>query len=531
MEYETTQEVQETMNNNNIVITNKKIIDYYARNPMLDVEAVNLIFIDLFEKLFVDMNATMNTAVTTSINSQILTEVSKLNMDMNSLSTNIRTFNNNLINAIQLKFQESKKEYLEDIKNTLSIQFSQNTEKVSQLLQKSNEQLMDKTALLFNDIPKSNNAVFSQIRESISQFQQTIVEDTNKLAMAINATNSENNNNKDDAYNNFINQFETKSLNMMQPILSVMNASEDRISSNINNLLLNATTQEKVFGELSEFLGKYKNSSYKGQFGENKLESVLTGMFPSAEVINTTGIKESCDFRVNRSNIGVSNISNTITTNDKVSFLIETKNYDRNVNMDEVKKFIRDVEIQKTHGIFLSQHSGITSKQNFHIDIIDSQIMVYVHNVDYSPQLIQIAVDIIDSLSSKLSIILNEPEEGIKIDKNVLDSINTEYSLFIKRKTTMITLLKDFQKKMQTEIEDIKLPALSSFMNTHYGTLNQDINNQALMCNLCNNFLAKSNKSLSSHQRYCKKNMEQLNVNNTSSTSTENELLAEFTEI
>ena len=192
------------------------------------------------------------------------------------------------------------------------------------------------------------------------------------------------------------------------PNLAVWKGDQVAISISAASILAKVY-RDKIMNELSEFLGKYKNSSYKGQFGENQLESVLNQMFPSAEILNTTGIKASCDFRVNRL--------------DLPTILFETKNYDRNVTLDEVKKFIRDIEEQKCHGIFLSQHSGITSKQNFQIDIKGSNVLVYVHNVDYCPQTIKIATDIIDSLSYKLA----ELEEGIDeiyIPKEIIEEMN-----------------------------------------------------------------------------------------------------------
>ena len=123
---------------------------------------------------------------------------------------------------------------------------------------------------------------------------------------------------------------------------------------------------ENLVRDLTDFFNKYKNSSHKGQLGENQLETVLNQVFPTSEVLNTTSIKAACDFRVNRT--------------QKESILFETKEYDRNVTLDEVKKFIRDVEQQKCHGVFLSQNSGITSKQHFQIDMIGKNIAIYIHS-------------------------------------------------------------------------------------------------------------------------------------------------------
>lgn len=462
-----------------MLVKNKKIIDFYSQNPSINFEAVNIIFVDLFEKLLGDMNSAMNS----TINSQILSTVGDLKNEVTSLSSSVSKLNTELTSSIYIKLQESKREYIDDIKNIVSSNFSHNSEKLNSLFQQNTSQLIDKTTILLNEVvPKSNEGYYKQLQESISLFHKSISDDTTKLL---------NSNNNDDSLSTFLSSFETKSNNLLQPLFSFINASEERINKNVISLkdATNNSVQDKIMNELSEFLGKYKNSSYKGQFGENQLESVLNQLFPSAEVLNTTGIKASCDFRINRSNLP--------------TILIETKNYDRNVTLDEVKKFIRDIEEQKCHGIFLSQHSGITSKQNFQIDIKGSNILVYVHNVDYCPHTIKIATDIIDSLSYKIAEVEEDIDE-ICIPKDILEEINKEYSKFIERKSSIIDILKDFYKKFSNEIDEIKFPSLSKYLVSKCGSiLNNE--NETILCNICNKFEATNNRSLGAHQKGCRK--------------------------
>ena len=556
-------------------ITNKKIIDFYSQNPSVNFEAVNLIFVDLFERLLGDMNSAMNSTINSqilstvgelkseinslsvansNINSQILSTVGELKGEFNMLSSSLSKLNTDITNSIYIKFQESKREYIDDIKNILSNNFSQNNEKISSLLNQNTSHLIDKTTLLMNDIiPKSNEGYYRQLQESISLFHKSISDDTTKLLQSndndeslslfltnfeskssnllqplfscINATEErintilvslkDDNNNFESKSNHLLqplisyintseerinknissmkddNNIESKTNTLLQPLYSFINASEERINKNVISLKndTNNSAQEKIMNELSEFLGKYKNSSYKGQFGENQLETVLNQLFPSAEVLNTTGIKASCDFRINRTN--------------QPTTLTETKNYDRNVTLDEVKKFIRDIEEQKCHGIFLSQHSGITSKQNFQIDIKGSNILVYVHNVDYCPHTIKIATDIIDSLSDRLAE-LEEDVDEICIPKETLDEINKEYSRFIERKSSIIDILKDFHKKITNEVDEIKFPCLSKYLVSKCGSiLNNE--NETIICNICNKFEATNNRSLGAHQKGCKR--------------------------
>jgi hypothetical protein len=566
-----------------IIVKNKKILDFYSQNPGINFEAVNLIFVDLFERLLGDMNSAMNSTINSQIlstvgelkteinslsvtnsnmNSQILSSVGDLKGGFNSLSSALSKLNNDITNSIYIKFQESKREYMEDIKTILYSNLSQNSDKIYTLLNQNTSQLIDKTTLLLNEIiPKSNEGYYRQLHESISLFHKSISDDTTKLLQSadkedkedslsifltefeskssnllqplfscINATEErintilislkDDNNNFESKSNTLLqplfsfintseerinknvlaikddNNIESKSNTLLQPLFSFINASEERINKNVISLkdATNNSAQDKIMNELSEFLGKYKNSSYKGQFGENQLETVLNQLFPSAEVINSTGIKASCDFRINRTN--------------QPTILVETKNYDRNVTLDEVKKFIRDIEEQKCHGIFLSQHSGITSKQNFQIDIKGTNILVYVHNVDYCPHTIKIATDIIDSLSDRLAE-LEEDVDEICIPKETLDDINKEYSRFIERKSTIIDILKDFQKKIYAEFDEIKFPCLSKYLVSKCGSiLNNE--NETIVCNICNKFEATNNRSLGAHQKGCRRKLKSL---------------------
>ena len=84
----------------NINITNIKILEFYSKNPSINFEAVNLIFVDLFEKLLGDMNSAMNS----TINSQILSTVGIIKSDVNALSSSVSKINSDLTTSIYLKF-------------------------------------------------------------------------------------------------------------------------------------------------------------------------------------------------------------------------------------------------------------------------------------------------------------------------------------------------------------------------------------------------------------------------------------------
>lgn len=277
---------------------------------------------------------------------------------------------------------------------------------------------------------------------------------------------------------------------IQQPLYTFMTASEDRLTKNLDVLKENSNNtmfvQNKLFDELGDFLSRYKNSSSKGKFGENNLAAVLNGIYSNAEIINTANMKASGDFIMKRL--------------DKPSILFENKEYDNNIPKDEIAKFIRDIDTQNMNGIFISQYSGIAFKQNFQIDLNKGNVLVYIQNCEYSTEKIKMAVDIIDTLSVKIQE-LNLEDENNSISKETLDDINEEYLAFINQKESMITFLKDFQKKMTTQIEDLKLPVLDKYLEPKYAYVKDRI----FICDLCNNFTAGSKQSLSAHKRGCNK--------------------------
>ena len=115
--------------------------------------------------------------------------------------------------------------------------------------------------------------------------------------------------------------------------------------------------------------------------------------------------------------------------------IFENKEYSTNVPDVEVKKFIRDIEHTKCHGIFLSQTTGIANKKHFEINFHNNFVLVYLHNVNYDKDLIYSAVQIIDMITSKIDLTNIDTE---KISKDVLSDIQKDFMLFLKQKKTFL---------------------------------------------------------------------------------------------
>jgi hypothetical protein len=262
----------------------------------------------------------------------------------------------------------------------------------------------------------------------------------------------------------------------------------------------------KVLDELADFLGKFKNnSSTKGKLGELQLGQLLTALYPSAEVQVTGSIKASGDFVLRRV--------------DRAPILFENKDYDYNVPKEEVAKFIRDVDTQGMSGVFISHHAGIAHKQNFQIDLNQGHVLVYVQHCNYDADKVRVAVDIVDHFLHKLGDLIATNDEdgeaaagggggggGVEIiSKEVLDSINVEYQKFVVQRETLVTTVKDFQKKMTAQIDELQLPSLDKYLEPKFAAVRSAAKN--LTCDFCNAYCAPSKQSLSAHKRGCKAKM------------------------
>ena len=85
---------------------------------------------------------------------------------------------------------------------------------------------------------------------------------------------------------------------------------------------------------------------------------------------------------------------------------------------------------------FLSQSSGITLKPNYHIDIHNTNVLVYVHNVNYDKEKVKCAIQIIDTLAPRLRSISRNLGNN-NISSEVLEDINKEFNLFIEKRNVI----------------------------------------------------------------------------------------------
>ena len=170
---------------------------------------------------------------------------------------------------------------------------------------------------------------------------------------------------------------------------------------------------------------------------------------------------------------------------------------------------MRDVEIQKCHGLFLSQNVGICSKDNYEINILEGNLVtVYIHNVNYDQEKISVGVDIIDNISEILKEIdvleINQSTE-YSISKELTQFINAEYQNYLAHKERTIKMAKDFVANLIKHEEEFNFSSLEKFLESKCST-----QNNKNVCKYCG-FIGKKAQSLSAHMRGCTKYKEFMN--------------------
>lgn len=214
-----------------------------------------------------------------------------------------------------------------------------------------------------------------------------------------------------------------------------------------------------------------------------QINKLLTRLFPTA-------------------NIAVTDNNYIIIKRDELpDIMISDKNCETNLTQHDIFTFETSLSSysKKCNGILISQNSGISSKPNYYIDYTsDGCIIVYIHHCDYSAEKIQIAVDIIDNIFSKL--ISFQKNIPLHIPSNILLEINREYQDFIMRKENIINTLKETTRVVLSQLDDIRFSTLNTYLAKHFDETKLQAE---FTCTQCNRFVGYNLKSLSAHKRGC----------------------------
>lgn len=362
--------------------------------------------------------------------------------------------------------------------------------------------------------------LFSQLSPNMdTNFGLKVLNEITKIGKTIN--NNQNENVKtlslklEEVKQQYINDLEkillTNNNNSIKPIimeytetlkLNTKNIIVENLNTHANEVkrinVVATEKQDKIDEKLKEVLKKFESSSKKGNMSEMLTFNLLKTIYPEKQLKMVNTIKESGDI--------------LLTRPAKPVILIENKDKEH-VTQADVDKFIRDLSIQNCSGVFISQTSEIANKKSFEIGFYGKNIGIYLGTVKYNTDLIQIAIDTIDTIKNKYPNYDYDEEDDdessisnqdISLTQEELDSLNKEYILFVNNKLKHIKTIKEFSKKLIQETDDNNLSTLNFIIQQHYGC-NKITEWRCTMCN----YTGKNKGSLSSHMKIHKKELEQ----------------------
>jgi len=465
-----------------IIITDKNVCSFYKEHPYVDVNSVNRICVELLNSALNNNNE----IVTNNFHQKILSEISENNRVVSLLQDTMTSMKTDNLHSFITEMTDIKDDYLEELKTMV---ITETTDKITSIMEANNSNLLNKTVdVIRNIIPNLNTKQSEDINRSLYSFQKAIASDTQILLKSVDTH----------SLKEYMNNFELKSSlmlqNIQQPILCSITASEERITNNVKSIKDNITDTDEIhktmFNSINSILTTDKpidKNTYKNNTTNNHFISVLTKSFGSADISSKL--------------LGMNTPTTVMKRIRKPDILIQNYELDTNVSSDEMASFMNVLSDENKCGIMVSQYSGISNKNDFQIEFHTNNVIIFVHNSEYSNHKIEAAVNIIDHLYFKLHQFNKTGiNDDFTIPKDILETINNEYQMFMTQKLAVIDVLKESQKKVIAQIDEIKFPSLDKYLSGKYSA---PIIKSGLKCDICKYYSANNLKALAAHKRGC----------------------------
>lgn len=245
--------------------------------------------------------------------------------------------------------------------------------------------------------------------------------------------------------NQKLNDIDRKNLEIFSNLQSSFEKSLD--SHQINNKIVSIET---TLSSINENFSN--NSAKKGQVAETVLFNVLTEAFQDTEILDTSHSSNSGDIQM--------------VKDDKPTILIDSKNFgSKTVPKRDLDKFYTDIQQNNCSGILCNAFGGIANKQHFEIDIVDKNIIVFIHSHQFDSNLFRLATNIIYNMHQELR---DKQTDSIILDQRLYQNIKIEYNYYIQTfrhhldiiksnvnslSQLSFTLLDNFFKRKATNVE------------------------------------------------------------------------------
>jgi len=453
-------------------ITNPKITAFYQSNMHIDFETVNLLLVELLT----NASCKQISPIFDQIESVILYPEEQKIKELDAFLTNVREAIRKLIHSVSNKYIIAKTEYVREFKSNSF----ESTHR--ELFAKTNQTFFETACSLFSAIFRIR---FSNIGEKV----KVVLHQFNKIL----TTNTDQIFSKQDIstkIEEYLQNFESNSTHMIQAIIQLFSECAASYETRVKQVTESIKKREdpaftvyyKLIYELNDILHQLPSSTEDADTAIS-FDHLLSQTFTTASISREP---ESNKYILMRE--------------DKPEVYIETQDMrEHNIGISEVKSFLKRAIDKNTNAILISQFTGITSKPNYHIEIHNNIVVIYLHKLLYSSETLQKATDMIDAISNKLADFCSLSENKYSVPKDVLDDINREYQQFIIQKETIISGFKEQQKTLLAKLDDMRFGTLDKYLSTRYSSCKK----QGYNCDMCNNFNVGTLKGLAAHKRGC----------------------------
>lgn len=469
-------------------IKSKKVLHFFEANPNLQIDTTLEIFVDAMSHLMKNIKTDMSNDYNSSLLKQI----------------------HEVVNGLE-KNQEVQNKLLTEVKKDLDENKIEIMEKVGAVMSKHRDYLIENVRETMKSNHLDANKSIHEIIDSVHESLKTKIEmgmgnnDFSKdLLEKMKEEHEKFKNEFNEKWNTETNEEKDKSKVMMVNIESIIKETyksmDDIMKSRMETFFSSSqNTNQSIFTDIvsrleknqcslnnvDEYFNSQLVSSTKGKQGEKRVEIILSELYPDGEVEDTSGKTACGDYILKRKN--------------KTNVLIDTKDYKTLVPVDEVEKIRRDMEINQCNGLLISHDSGISTKGDMEIGIDDKRVIIYVHNVRYNPDKIQMAINALDHLDEQLRS-MNISNE-YKISTEMLQKINQEYRIMAEQKERIIDTIKKNTTMAIQEVTKINLVSLSQYLDSKF----QNTKTTEFVCDICNDYFGKNRQALSAHKRFCGK--------------------------
>lgn len=268
-------------------------------------------------------------------------------------------------------------------------------------LQKQIEKLNDQIEINLKDYnfekkklcESVQNDYDSRYKNQIISLRNTIDQLTNQITIS------------SDKYNNLYQSLDDK----FQGRLKELTEKHDILIHSLRDEL----KEEKLKFEQQLIISQ--NSTLKGQQGEEQTFSKLNQLFPSAEILDTHNETGRGDFIVKK---------------DDIVFMVENKNYSKNVQKSEIDKFYKDLERESNNDIqcavLVSMNTGICGREDFEFEVRNHKPILFLHKLSNNFTNLDLAFKFFKLIINQKNIDLNSKEIA-SLFKNMASNIKRNF--------------------------------------------------------------------------------------------------------